>query len=76
MLFCRPEDRAALSSVGENLRPVAETARNYSVGEQFRIPLALRREGEDVGPWQFLRLGVVVMPPALLLALGALVLLG
>jgi len=38
--------------------------------------VALRREGEDVGPWQFLRLGVVVMPPALLLALGALVLLG
>jgi len=38
--------------------------------------VALRREGEDVGTWQFLRLGVVVMPPALLLALGALVLLG
>ena len=44
VLFCRPEDRAALSSVGENLRPVAETARNYSVAEQVRIPLALRRE--------------------------------
>jgi arsenical pump membrane protein len=38
--------------------------------------VALRREGEDVDTWQFLRLGVVVMPPALLLALGALVLLG
>ena len=38
--------------------------------------VALRREGEDVGTWQFLRLGTVVMPPALLLALGALVLLG
>jgi arsenical pump membrane protein len=38
--------------------------------------VALRREGETVGPWQFLRLGVVVMPPALLLALSALVLLG
>ena len=38
--------------------------------------VALRPEGEDVGSWQFLRLGVVVMPPALLLALGALVLLG
>ncbi|MGZ5909160.1 MAG: ArsB/NhaD family transporter, partial [Reyranella sp.] len=34
---------------------------------------ALRREGEAVTAWQFLKLGVVVMPPALLLALAALV---
>jgi arsenical pump membrane protein len=38
--------------------------------------VALRREGQDVGTWKFLRLGIVVMPPALLLALGGLVLLG
>ena len=38
--------------------------------------VALRRTGEAVSTRQFLRLGVVVMPPALLLALGALVLLG
>jgi len=31
--------------------------------------IALRREGEQVAAWQFLKLGVVVMPPALLLAL-------
>jgi arsenical pump membrane protein len=34
--------------------------------------IALRREGEHVAAWQFLRLGLVVMPPALLLALLAL----
>jgi arsenical pump membrane protein len=34
--------------------------------------LALRREGESVGFWRFLKVGAVVMPPALLLALGAL----
>ena len=31
---------------------------------------AIRREGEDVGFWRFLRLGVVVMTPALILALA------
>jgi arsenical pump membrane protein len=34
--------------------------------------IVLRREGEQVGAVQFLRLGIVVMPPALLLALAAL----
>jgi arsenical pump membrane protein len=36
---------------------------------------ALRRDGYDVGAWAFLKLGILVMPPALLLALGALLLL-
>jgi arsenical pump membrane protein len=36
--------------------------------------VALRREGAHVGAWQFLRLGLIVMPPALLLALGGLLL--
>ena len=35
---------------------------------------AIRREGEDVSAWQFLKLGLLVMPPALVLALGALLL--
>jgi hypothetical protein len=30
------------------------------------------REGLDVGTWRFLRLGAVVMPPALVLAIMAL----
>jgi arsenical pump membrane protein len=33
---------------------------------------ALRRDGHHVGAWSFLKLGVLVMPPALLLALGGL----
>jgi glycosyltransferase involved in cell wall biosynthesis len=40
----RPADRDALAALGENFRFVEETAANYSVGEQIRIPLALRRE--------------------------------
>lgn len=35
---------------------------------------ALRRDGLHVGSWDFLKVGVWVMPPALLLALGALAL--
>ena len=31
---------------------------------------ALRREGQSVSAWTFLRLGAVVMPPALLLAIA------
>ena len=36
---------------------------------------AIRREGETVGFWRFLRVGVLVMPPALILAIGARLLL-
>lgn len=32
---------------------------------------AIRREGEDVTFWRFLKVGAAVMPPALILALGA-----
>jgi len=35
---------------------------------------AIRREGEHVGAWRFLKLGLVVTPPALVLALAALIL--
>jgi len=34
---------------------------------------ALRREGQQVGAWTFLKLGAVVMPPALILALAAVI---
>jgi arsenical pump membrane protein len=34
--------------------------------------VALRREGIEVGAWRFLRLGAIVMPPALILALATL----
>lgn len=36
--------------------------------------VAIRREGEDVSAWAFLKLGALVMPPALIAALGALLL--
>ncbi|MGI3779130.1 MAG: arsenic transporter [Janthinobacterium lividum] len=37
---------------------------------------ALRRDGQTVGFWRFLRLGAMAMPPALLLALAGLLLVG
>ncbi|RZM06390.1 MAG: arsenic transporter, partial [Sphingomonas sp.] len=37
---------------------------------------AIRREGQDIGFWTFLKVGAVTMPPALLAALGARLLIG
>ena len=37
--------------------------------------IALRREGEQIGGWQFLKTGLIVMPPALLLSILAVCLL-
>jgi glycosyltransferase involved in cell wall biosynthesis len=45
VLICRPEDGETLASLGENFRPVPESAANYSLSEQVKIPLVLRREG-------------------------------
>ena len=45
VLLCREADAPALKALGEHFRPVVETAGNYSIAEQFRIPLALKREG-------------------------------
>ena len=44
VVLCRPDDRPAVESLGVNFRPVAETAGNYSVAEQLKVPLALGRE--------------------------------
>jgi glycosyltransferase involved in cell wall biosynthesis len=44
VLLCRPEDVPGLRAIGENFRPVAERAGNYSIAEQVKVPLALRRE--------------------------------
>jgi arsenical pump membrane protein len=33
--------------------------------------IAIRREGQEVGFWKFLKWGALVMPPALALAIGA-----
>jgi glycosyltransferase involved in cell wall biosynthesis len=48
VLLCRPQDRQALASVGGNFRSVSETAGNYSIAEQVKIPWALRREKVDL----------------------------
>ncbi|MFI5179757.1 MAG: glycosyltransferase, partial [Vicinamibacterales bacterium] len=44
VVLCRPEDREALATLGENIRPVVERAGNYSLAEQVKVPLALKRE--------------------------------
>jgi arsenical pump membrane protein len=38
--------------------------------------VALRREGEGIGAWRFLKLGALVMPPALIAALAVATLMG
>jgi glycosyltransferase involved in cell wall biosynthesis len=45
VIFCRPEDRETLAQIGENFRPVPESSGNYSIAEQLKIPLAVKREG-------------------------------
>ena len=52
---CRPEDRKSLASLGENFRAVVETAGNYSIAEQVKVPLALKREGVTTVPCAALR---------------------
>jgi glycosyltransferase involved in cell wall biosynthesis len=48
VLFCRADDCATIEEFGENFRAVPELARQYSIKEQLRIPLDLRREGIDL----------------------------
>jgi arsenical pump membrane protein len=64
-----PADVASAILIGVDLGP------NLSVTGSLATILwltALRREGVEVRGVDFLRLGVLVMPPALLLSLGAL----
>ena len=44
IVLARPDDVDALGTLGPNFRAVPESARPYSIGEQFRIPLSLVRE--------------------------------
>jgi len=44
VILCRPADSQTLGTLGTNFRAVVETSGNYSLAEQWRIPLALRRE--------------------------------
>ncbi|GJD78555.1 arsenic transporter [Methylobacterium gregans] len=66
-----PETVAGAILIGVDLGP------NLSVTGSLATILwltAIRREGQDVSAWGFLKLGMLVMPPALVLALGALIL--
>jgi arsenical pump membrane protein len=62
-----PERVRAAVLIGVDLGP------NLSVTGSLATILwlaALRREGQSVSAWQFLKVGAVVMPPALLLAIA------
>jgi arsenical pump membrane protein len=68
-----PEPVRAAVLIGVDLGP------NLSVTGSLATILwltALRREGLRVGAWSFLRLGALVMPPALALAIGSAVAFG
>ncbi len=67
-----PDKVAGAILVGVDLGP------NLSVTGSLATILwltAIRREGEDVSFWAFLKLGLLAMPPALAAALAALLLL-
>jgi glycosyltransferase involved in cell wall biosynthesis len=48
VLLCREADSGIARELGENFRTVAAPSANYSVSEQFRIPVSLRREHIDL----------------------------
>jgi glycosyltransferase involved in cell wall biosynthesis len=48
VLLCHQSDMGVAGTLGENFRTVLEPAANYSVSEQFHIPLVLMREKPDV----------------------------
>jgi glycosyltransferase involved in cell wall biosynthesis len=48
VLLCRAPDCGLAADLGENFRAVPEPAPAYSIREQLRVPLDLRREGIDL----------------------------
>jgi glycosyltransferase involved in cell wall biosynthesis len=48
VLLCRPADYGLIEELGENFRPVAESAPSYSIREQLLVPMDLRRERVDL----------------------------
>lgn len=43
VVLCRPEDVAQMKVLGENFIPIAEKAPPYSIREQVKLPISLRR---------------------------------
>jgi glycosyltransferase involved in cell wall biosynthesis len=48
ILLCREQDSGIAEDLGENFRTVPTPSANYSISEQFRIPMSLRREHADL----------------------------
>jgi len=48
VILSRVDDCGAVEELGENFRAVPEIARQYSIAEQLRVPMDLRREGIDL----------------------------
>ncbi|HUF23525.1 MAG TPA: glycosyltransferase family 1 protein [Vicinamibacterales bacterium] len=48
ILLCRASDCDSVRALGDNFRAVVEPSGNYSVAEQIRVPLALKRAGAQV----------------------------
>jgi glycosyltransferase involved in cell wall biosynthesis len=48
VVLCREQDASITSELGENFRAVTEASPAYSVREQLRVPLDLRRERVDL----------------------------
>ena len=48
VLIVQPADIEIAAELGENFRTVPDWSRNYSIREQFTVPLDLRREGIDL----------------------------
>jgi len=48
VVFCRDADFETVAALGPRFRPVREEAGNYSVREQFAIPIDVRREGIEL----------------------------
>ena len=48
VVFCHEPDMESVRALGPRFRPVREEAGNYTVREQFAIPLDVRREAVDL----------------------------
>jgi glycosyltransferase involved in cell wall biosynthesis len=50
VVFARTDDLEYVRTLGPNFRAVGQNAANYSLSEQLRIPLAVKREGVTLVP--------------------------
>jgi glycosyltransferase involved in cell wall biosynthesis len=48
VVFCRDADWDTIEDLSPRFRPIVENARNYSIAEQFALPIDLRRESVEL----------------------------